>query len=139
MGLSVNKRLQPPDVIPVKRFQYYIVEDLRKDFRIIIVTLTIPLFVIQVRVRRLRAKALIDLGVTGNFINEEFTRKIDYKKEIFKKPYDLLIFNRTFLIYNNNKIIYYSGKIRLQMDDFKERRSFDITYLRKSDLILGFS
>ena len=47
------------------------------------------------------------------------------------------MFNETPLIYNDNKIIYYSGKIRLQMDDFKERKSFNIIYLGKSDFILG--
>ena len=46
------------------------------------------------------------------------------------------MFNGTSLIYNNNKIIYYSGKVRLQIDGFKERRSFDIIYLRKSDFVL---
>ena len=46
MGLSVNRGLQPPDIIPIKRFQYYTVEDLRKDFRIITATFTTPLFVI---------------------------------------------------------------------------------------------
>ena len=45
-------------------------------------------------------------------MNEEFTRKINYKKEILKKPYDLLMFDETSLIYNNNRIIYYSGKVR---------------------------
>ena len=47
------------------------------------------------------------------------------------------MFNGTSLIYNNNKIIYYSEKVRFQMDGFKERRSFDITYLEGLDLILG--
>ena len=56
---------------------------------------------------------MINLDVTGNFMNEEFTRKINYKKKIFKKLYGLLIFNGTSLIYNNDKIIYYFGKIRL--------------------------
>ena len=46
-------------------------------------------------------------------MNEEFTRKINYKKETLKKLYSLSIFNWTLLAYNNNKIIYYSGKIRL--------------------------
>ena len=49
------------------------------------------------------------------------------------------MFNRTPLIYNNNKIIYYSGKVRLQIDGFKERKSFNIIYLRKSDFVLGLS
>ena len=97
----------------IKRFQYYIVEDFREDLRIIIVTFITLLFVIWVKVRRLKAKALIDLGVTGNFINEEFTRKINCKKEIFKELYDLLMFNGTPSVYNNNKIIYYFKKIRL--------------------------
>ena len=47
------------------------------------------------------------------------------------------MFNGTPLVYNNNKITYYSRKIKLQIDDFKERRSFDINYLRGLDLILG--
>ena len=80
MGLSVNKGLQPLNIIPIKRFQYYIVKDLKKDFRIIVVILTILSFFIQVRVRRLKAKALINLNVIENFINEEFTREINYKK-----------------------------------------------------------
>ena len=137
MGLSVNKGLQPPDVILMERFQYYIVEDFREDFRVIIVTFIILLFVIQIRVRRLRAKALIDLGVTGNFINKEFTQKIDYKKKILKELYGLLVFNGTSLVYNNNRITYYSGKVRFQMDGFEERRSFDIIYLKRLDFILG--
>ena len=53
----------------------------------------------------------MDSDATGNFINKEFTRKIDYKKT-FKKLYDLLIFNETPLIYNDNKIIYYSRKVK---------------------------
>ena len=80
MGLSINKGPQPPDIMPIKRFQYYIVKNLRKDFRTIVATLTILLFIIQVRVGRLKTKVLINLDVTGNFINEEFTRKINYKK-----------------------------------------------------------
>ena len=95
------------------------------------------LFVIQVKVGRLRVKALIDLGVTGNFINKEFTRKINYKK-ILKKLYGLLIFDGTFLAYNNNKIIYYSKKVRLQIDGFKKRKTFDIIYLRGLDFVLDF-
>ena len=55
----------------------------------------------------------MDLGVIGNFINKEFIRRINYKKEIFKELYNLLIFNETLSAYNNNKIIYYSGKVRL--------------------------
>ena len=137
MGLSINRGLQPLNIMPIKRFQYYIAENLKKDFRTIIIIFTILLFVIQIKVRRLRIKALINFGATKNSINEEFTRKIDYKKEIFKKLYDLLIFNGTSLIYNNNKIIYYSKKVRLQIDGFKKRRSFDITYLKKLDFILG--
>ena len=46
-------------------------------------------------------------------MNKEFIRKINYKKEVFKKLYDLLIFNETSLIYNDNKIIYYFRKIKL--------------------------
>ena len=46
-------------------------------------------------------------------MNKEFIRRINYKKEVLKKPYELLIFNGTLLIYNNNKVIYYSGKVRL--------------------------
>ena len=136
MGLSVNRKLQPPDIISIKRFQYCTVENLRKDFRIIIIIFTISLFIIQVRVGRLKAKALINLDVTGNFINKKFTRKINYKKKVFKKLYDLSMFNGTFLVYNDNKIIYYSRKIKLQINDFKERKSFDIIYLKGSDLIL---
>ena len=137
MGLSINKGLQPPDVMPMKRFQYYIVENLRKEFRTIVATLTTLLFIIQVRVRRLRAKTLIDLGVTGNFINKEFIRKINYKKKVLKKLYGLLMFNETPLVYNNNKIIYYFRKVRLQIDGFKERRSFNIIYLERLDFVLG--
>ena len=139
MGLSVNRGLQPLDVILIKRFQYYTVKNLRENLRIIVITLTIPLFVIWVKVGRFRAKTLIDLGVTGNFMNKEFIRKINYKKKALKKLYGLLIFDETSLAYNNNRIIYYFRKIRLQIDGFKERRSFDITYLGKSDLILGLS
>ena len=46
------------------------------------------------------------------------------------------MFDGTPSVYNNNKIIYYSEKVRLQIDGFKERRSFDITYLGKLDLVL---
>ena len=56
---------------------------------------------------------LIDSGATKNFINEEFIRKINYKKKALKKLYGLLIFNKTPLAYNNSKITYYSKKIRL--------------------------
>ena len=62
----------------------------------------------------------MDLDTIGNFINKKFTRKINYKKEIFKKLYDLLIFNETPLLYNYNIIIYYFRKIRFQIDGFKE-------------------
>ena len=137
MSLSVNRKLQSLDIMLIKRFQYYTAEDFRKNFRIIVVIFTTLLFVIQVKIGKFRAKALIDLGVTKNFINEEFARKIDYKKKVFKKLYGLSIFNETFLIYNNNKIIFYSGKVKLQIDDFKERRSFDIIYLGRLNLILG--
>ena len=47
------------------------------------------------------------------------------------------MFDGTLLIYNDNKIIYYFRKIRLQINGFEERRSFDITYLEKLDFILG--
>ena len=46
-------------------------------------------------------------------MNKEFTRRINYKKEVFKKLYGLLKFNKTPLIYNDNRIIYYSRKVRL--------------------------
>ena len=115
----------------MERFQYYTAEDLREDLRTIVVTLTTPPFVIWVRVGRLRAKALIDSGVTGNFMNEEFARRIDCKKEALKEPYGLSN--------NNGRVTHHSGKVRLQMDGFKERRSFDITYLGGSDLVLGLS
>ena len=49
------------------------------------------------------------------------------------------MFKGTPSIYNNNKIIYYSGKVKFQMDGFKKRRSFDIIYLRGLDLVLGLS
>ena len=80
---------------------------------------------------------LINLDVIEIFINKDFTRKINYKK-LFKKLYDLLIFDETPLIYNYNKITYYSKKLRLQINGFKERRSFDIIYLKRLDLILSF-
>ena len=139
MGLSVNKGLQPLNIMFIKRFQYYIVEDFREDFRIIVVIFTILLFIIWVRIGRLRVKTLIDLGVIKNFMNKEFARKINYKKKIFKKLYGLLIFNGTSLVYNDDKIIYYSGKVKLQIDGFKERKSFDITYLGRSDFVLKLS
>ena len=63
---------------------------------------------------------LIDLDVIENFINKEFARKINYKKKVFKELYDLLTFNETPSIYNDNKITYHSKKVRLQIDDFKE-------------------
>ena len=34
-------------------------------------------------------------------------------KKVFKKQYNLLIVNGTSSAYNNNKIIYYSKKVRL--------------------------
>ena len=120
----------------IERFQYYIAENFREDLRIIITTFTILLFIIQVKIRRLKIKTLIDLGATENFINKEFTRRIDYKKEAFKELYGLLIFNETPLTYNNNKVTYYSEKVRLQINGFIERRSFDIIYLGRLDLIL---
>ena len=46
MNLSINKGLQPPDIMPIERFQYYIVEDFREDLRTIIVIFTTLLFVI---------------------------------------------------------------------------------------------
>ena len=46
------------------------------------------------------------------------------------------MFDGTPLIYNNDKVTHYSEKIRLQIDGFEERRSFDITYLGELDLIL---
>ena len=46
------------------------------------------------------------------------------------------MFDGTPSIYNDNRIIYYSGKVKLQIDGFKKRRSFDIIYLRKSDFVL---
>ena len=46
------------------------------------------------------------------------------------------MFDGTFLAYNNNRVIYYSKKVRFQMNGFKERRSFDITYLERLNLIL---
>ena len=47
------------------------------------------------------------------------------------------MFNRTSLAYNDRKITYNLGNIRLQMDDLNEYRKFDITYLIDSDIILG--
>ena len=35
--------------------------------------------------------------------------------------------------------MYYSEKVKLQINGFKEQRSFDITYLEGLDLILGLS
>ena len=46
-------------------------------------------------------------------MNKKFTRRINCKKKVFKKLYNLLIFDETPLIYNNNKVKYYSGKVRL--------------------------
>ena len=46
-------------------------------------------------------------------MNKEFTRKINYKKKIFKKLYGLSMFNETLSTYNDNRITYYSGKVRL--------------------------
>ena len=91
----------------------------------------ILLFIIQIRIRRLKAKALIDLGVTRNFINKEFIQRINCKKEVFKELYGLLIFNKTSLIYNNSRITHHSGKVRFKINGFKKRRSFDIIYLGK--------
>ena len=47
------------------------------------------------------------------------------------------MFNRTPLAYNNKKIIYNIGNIRLQIDGLDELRKFDITYLIGSDIMLG--
>ena len=63
---------------------------------------------------------LIDSGVIGNFTNKEFTRRINYKKKTLKKLYDLLIFDGTPSTYNNNKVIHYSKKVKLQMNGFKK-------------------
>ena len=40
-------------------------------------------------------------------------------------------------VYNDRKIIYNLGNIRLQIDGLNERRKFDIIYLVDSDIILG--
>ena len=47
------------------------------------------------------------------------------------------MFYRTPLAYNDRKIIYNLGNIRLQMDGLDELRKFDITYLIDSDIMLG--
>ena len=46
------------------------------------------------------------------------------------------MFNGTPSTYNNNRVIYHFRKVRLQINGFKKRRSFDITYLGRLDLIL---
>ena len=46
------------------------------------------------------------------------------------------MFNRTFSVYNDKKITYYLGNIRLQIDGLNELRKFDITYLIDSNIIL---
>ena len=91
------------------------------------------------KIRRLKAKTLINSGAIENYINKDFARRINYKKKLFKKLYNLLMFDGTPSAYNNNKITYYSRKVRLQIDGFNERKSFDIIYLRRLDLILGLS
>ena len=53
------------------------------------------------KVRRQKAKTLIDLNVTRNFINKDFARKINYKKTL--KLYSLSMFDKTSLVYNNKK------------------------------------
>ena len=73
-----------------------------------------------------------------NFISKDFVRKIDYKMKILEL-YGLLMFDRTSLAYNDRKIIYNLGNIRLQIDGLNERKKFDITYLAGSDIILGLS
>ena len=45
-------------------------------------------------------------------MNKDFIRKINYKKEVLNL-YDLLIFNKTPLVYNDKKIMYNLGNIRL--------------------------
>ena len=110
----------------MKRFQYYTAENFRKDFRTIVVIFITLLFIIQIRIKRLKVKALINLDAIGNFINKEFTRKNNYKKKALKELYNLLMFNETSLIYNNNKIIYHSGKVRLQMDGLKKNEDRSI-------------
>ena len=54
----------------------------------------------------------MNLGVIGNFINKDFTRKINYNKKILKS-YGLSMFNGTSSAYNDKKIIYNLGNIRL--------------------------
>ena len=91
-------------------------------------THSIATYILTIRIRRQRAKALINLGLTKNFISKKFTRKFDYRKKVLK-PYGLLIFNKTSSAYNNKKVIYNLGNIRLQIDDLDELQKFDITYL----------
>ena len=49
------------------------------------------------------------------------------------------MFDKTSLIYNNKKVIYNLGNIRLQMDGLDEFRKFDIIYLVDSNIILELS
>ena len=53
------------------------------------------------------------------------------------KPYGLLMFKRTWSAYNDRKIIYNLGNIRLQIDGLNEFRKFDIIYLVDFNIILG--
>ena len=46
------------------------------------------------------------------------------------------MFDGTPLVYNDSRITYYFRKIRLQINGLKERRSFDIIYLRRLDFVL---
>ena len=46
------------------------------------------------------------------------------------------MFNKTPLTYNERKVIYNSGNIRLQIDDLDELRKFNITYLADSNIML---
>ena len=49
------------------------------------------------------------------------------------------MFNKTSSVYNDKKVIYNLGNIRLQIDGLNELRKFDITYLIGSNIVLGLS
>ena len=74
-----------------------------------------PHFCIKIRVNRQLAKAIINSGVTGNFMSESFARRNKVPVQGKKDPYQLTVVNRTPLSKDKGQVMKETKSLRLSV------------------------
>lgn len=83
------------------------------------------------------ARALIDLGCTGNFLSPQFAKKHGTVTRKKTEPFPLIAIDGKPVTYNKGMVTHETNELPLRLGRHREMLQFDITEAPGCDVVLG--